>query len=133
MNDEQCCFRRRPVMEAPRILNSTRTPLLCVLILLGTGTLLAQEMPAVPPAASAKLPDGVEPLAKEVQQKIDRLQASAAHYRGLKLKNPVAMGQQGREQLKSKFLEEFKAEYPPEVIESLQKALNAFGLIPQDM
>jgi len=80
-----------------------------------------------------KLPDGIEELTPDIKEQLAKLCEAAQKFRGLKLKQPVAMGQLGRNELKAKVLDEFAKELPPEKIDPLQRTLKAFDLIPGDM
>lgn len=80
-----------------------------------------------------KLPEGVKALAPEMQKELDVLVKAAAQRRGLKLKNPVAMGQLDESKLKQKVLKMFDDELPAAKMAPLEKSLKSFGYIPEEM
>ncbi|MBI3832107.1 MAG: hypothetical protein HY291_21480 [Planctomycetes bacterium] len=109
-----------------------RGALLALALLVLQPFLLRGEEPA--PAEAPKLPAGVEPLAPDMQQRIEKLKEAAQKYRGLALKNKnLAVGQKSRDALKQKVVEMFSEEMPKNVLDPMERSLKNFDLIPKDM
>ena len=89
---------------------------------------------SVASAEEPKLPADVEPLAPEMQKKMEQLKAAAEQHRGLKLKTAtLAVGQKDKEALKKKVVQMFQEELPPEKLSPMERSLKKFELIPQEM
>ena len=104
-----------------------------VAVALGARAARSEEGAPATPRAEPVLPAGIEALPKEMLKRLDLLQAETARYRGLPLKQKVAIGQLGKEPLKKKVLEMFADELPKEVLHPMERCLKNFGLIPGEM
>ncbi|MCZ7648820.1 MAG: hypothetical protein M5U26_26775 [Planctomycetota bacterium] len=106
-------------------------PLAALLALALCGAARAEEAVEAPP--QPKLPEGVQALSQDIQDRLEGLVKGAEKYRGLPGKAKVAMGQLDREGLKKKLVHMFKEEMPPETLDPIQKVYRAFGLIPAEL
>lgn len=79
------------------------------------------------------LPEGVTPLSKDMETRVEELLHEAETWRGLKAKEPVPSGTVDGQVLERKMLDAFREDLPPEVLRPVETGLKAFGLIPEDL
>ncbi|HEX3126082.1 MAG TPA: hypothetical protein VH394_02035 [Thermoanaerobaculia bacterium] len=85
------------------------------------------------PVLPKGLPEGVTPLPREMETRVEQLLHEAETWRGLKVKEPVPSGSVDDSVLRQKMLESFREELPPEVLRPAETGLKAFGFIPEDL
>lgn len=94
------------------------------------GLSVLDEPPDKLPAA---LPAGAQPLPPELQARMTELVKTTEKLRGLRLLRPVPWGMLGEEALRRNLMSDLHSDMTPGELQSVQVALQTFGLIPADL
>ncbi len=102
----------------------------CLILLLSLCATVRAEGAAV---EAPTLPKDIDALPADLNVRMKNLIRSAEKYRGLPCRHAVPCGSLGEKVLRTKMVESFQEELPPDKLAPLEKTLKAFGLIPETM